>query len=296
MRTFDPAFQTHIETGQTSLCNCWIITKTNDKKLGFTDHDQAINFDGLEFHPSAGFSPTATVQKSESSIDTSDVMGWLDDNRIIASHIRDGQYAGAIVDTWKVNWGDSSVRHHFRRDIVGEITEKDGVFKAELRSQHIAFNQMRGRLYQRDCNANFGDAACAIDANDPLYSSNCVVSAPPVNNMLTVTGLEAREQNWANGGTLVWMSGERKNRSIRIVKHAKSTNEVTLFIEQFDNELVAVGDQVKVVVGCDKSFSTCMAKFSNQLNFQGFPHIPGEAFVLKYPTRENPLDGKVLVR
>ncbi|MEP0456366.1 MAG: phage BR0599 family protein, partial [Roseibium sp.] len=56
------------------------------------------------------------------------------------------------------------------------------------------------------------------------------------------------------------------------------------------------GTQIRVSAGCDKQVSTCRAKFANELNFQGFPHMPGTDFVLSYPTRntgEN--DGGVLV-
>lgn len=34
---------------------------------------------------------------------------------------------------------------------------------------------------------------------------------------------------------------------------------------------------------CDKRYSTCQSQFSNGLNFQGFPHIPGDDFLTLYP-------------
>ena len=47
---------------------------------------------------------------------------------------------------------------------------------------------------------------------------------------------------------------------------------------------VAVGDRVKLIVGCDKRFETCRGKFGNLVNFQGFPDIPQEEWVLIHPT------------
>ena len=38
---------------------------------------------------------------------------------------------------------------------------------------------------------------------------------------------------------------------------------------------LGVGDTVRLTPGCDKSFATCRDKFSNGVNFQGFPHMPG---------------------
>jgi uncharacterized phage protein (TIGR02218 family) len=36
-----------------------------------------------------------------------------------------------------------------------------------------------------------------------------------------------------------------------------------------------VGDGFTVTAGCDKSVKTCKAKFDNEVNFRGFPHVPG---------------------
>jgi uncharacterized phage protein (TIGR02218 family) len=43
-----------------------------------------------------------------------------------------------------------------------------------------------------------------------------------------------------------------------------------------------VGDQLALVAGCDKSFETWLAKFANQHNFRGFPHMPGNDVALAY--------------
>jgi uncharacterized phage protein (TIGR02218 family) len=47
---------------------------------------------------------------------------------------------------------------------------------------------------------------------------------------------------------------------------------------------IAVGDTFTVTAGCDKRFATCVQKFDNAVNFRGFPHIPGNDFVMSYPT------------
>jgi uncharacterized phage protein (TIGR02218 family) len=61
-------------------------------------------------------------------------------------------------------------------------------------------------------------------------------------------------------------------------------------------EQVALGAAVTLVAGCDRRFSTCAAKFGNALNFRGFPHVPGNDFVLRYPRSGDDLDGRALVR
>jgi len=54
------------------------------------------------------------------------------------------------------------------------------------------------------------------------------------------------------------------------------------------------GDRFRVVAGCDKTAETCRAKFSNFLNFRGFPHIPGDDWVTAYPKNGAVHDGSSL--
>lgn len=35
-----------------------------------------------------------------------------------------------------------------------------------------------------------------------------------------------------------------------------------------------------MTAGCDKSFATCRSKFGNGINFRGFPHLPGNDFIV----------------
>ena len=59
---------------------------------------------------------------------------------------------------------------------------------------------------------------------------------------------------------------------------------------------VGAGDLVRLEAGCDKRAETCKFKFSNFLNFRGFPDIPGEDWLMAYPTRATINDGRSLVR
>jgi uncharacterized phage protein (TIGR02218 family) len=44
--------------------------------------------------------------------------------------------------------------------------------------------------------------------------------------------------------------------------------------------IVAPGDAFVVTAGCDKSFATCRDRYGNFKNFRGFPHIPGNDFLV----------------
>ena len=54
---------------------------------------------------------------------------------------------------------------------------------------------------------------------------------------------------------------------------------------------LAPGDRVRITAGCDKRPENCRQKFSNFMNFRGFPHIPGEDWLLTYPRKGRHNDG-----
>ena len=54
---------------------------------------------------------------------------------------------------------------------------------------------------------------------------------------------------------------------------------------------VAAGDLVRLEAGCDKRAVTCRDKFSNFMNFRGFPHVSGEDWLVSYPVQGGAHDG-----
>jgi uncharacterized phage protein (TIGR02218 family) len=61
-------------------------------------------------------------------------------------------------------------------------------------------------------------------------------------------------------------------------------------------EPIASGDTFTVTAGCDKIFATCRDRFANTVNFRGFPHIPGNDFVVATPSVGAGNDGGSLRR
>ena len=215
MRTLDPAFRTHIESGATTLATCWRITRQDAAVLGFTDHDQTLGFGGTDYLPmlEGGEMPA----RLGAQVDTGEVLGVLRSDAIAEADIAAGLYDGAEIATWRVNWREVSQRVLLRRATIGEIVREDGQFRAELRSGQQALNRVRGRVYSPLCDAVLGDARCGVSHGHPQFGR-----------------------------------------------------------------------------GCDRQLATCRGRFGNVVNFRGFPHIPGNDFVLKYPRADEALDGGAL--
>ena len=80
-----------------------------------------------------------------------------------------------------------------------------------------------------------------------------------------------------------------------ISAHATEAGGVRLALWSPMPRLPVPGDQIAVTAGCDKAFASCMAKFANTLNFQGFPHLPGSDFAYGYADTDTVHDGRPIV-
>ncbi|MEQ8444503.1 MAG: DUF2163 domain-containing protein [Pelagibacterium sp.] len=292
MRQFGEEFATHIASGATTLCWCWRIVRTDGVTLGFSDHDAILGFGGTEFEPAHGLDGGETVQKLGAQTETAEVLGVLHSDAISEDDIALGRYDGARVESWRVNWRDVGQRELIRVDTIGEITREDGVFRAELRSGQHAMNAPRGRLYQHMCDARLGDGRCKKNIETGAFRGSAIVTGIADATSVVVSGLDGFGVGWFSHGVARWDTGRRVGIEETIVRH----DGATLGFDRPVGDWIEIGDTLTVYAGCDKRFATCGGKFANAINFQGFPHIPGNDFVLRYPGTEDRLDGRAVVR
>ena len=72
-------FLTHMQSGVTTVCRAWAITRRDGVTFGFTDHDLPLAFDGLSFKAETGLSAMALQQSTGLSVDNSEALGALSD-------------------------------------------------------------------------------------------------------------------------------------------------------------------------------------------------------------------------
>ncbi len=296
MRALDTGFAEHIAGCATTLCTCWRLTRTDGTVLGFTDHDAVLSFDGTSFEPASGGDSSDGTVKLGGATDTTDLVAVLTSEAISENDIRLGRYDRAVVQTYRVNWRDPEMRHLMRRDRIGEITLEDQVFRAELRSAQADLNRRQGRYYQALCSTRLGMAACGIDANDPAYRAAGAVLSVEGTRRLRVSGISGFAVGWFSFGRLTWSSGNKIDLGDSVATHGRDSEGDWFDLDNEISEWVASGDTFAVTAGCDRLFSTCRDRFGNSVNFRGFPHIPGNDFVLSYPKQGDALNGAPLVR
>ncbi|HHB82716.1 MAG TPA: DUF2163 domain-containing protein, partial [Devosia sp.] len=264
--------------------------------LGFTDHDVSIVFGGVSFVPAHGLDSSEISAKKGAQIDTSEVLGILHSSAISEDDISLGRFDSAKVTTYRVNWRNIWMREKMRVDTIGEIVRADGIFRAELRSQQQALNIVKGRRYQYLCDVMVGASRCGIDTQSSLYKGTGIVVSIESRTTLTLSGLGGFASGWFAMGRAIWTSGKRIQLNDGITSHKLSAGIAALGFSEPLGDWVKTGDSANVFVGCDRRFSTCKDKFSNEINYQGFPHIPGNDHVFSYLKSGDSLDGEAIIK
>jgi uncharacterized phage protein (TIGR02218 family) len=286
MRTLPVGLQAHLDTGTTTLCHCWRVTLKTHEKLGFTDHDMALVFDGTVFEADAGFTASNIESSLGLSVDNLDAEGALASARLDDVRLRSGDFDHAQIEIWRVNWSDVAQRVLMRKGHLGEVTYGDGAFKAEVRGLSHLLSQQKGRLYQFGCDAELGDARCGVSLAAAGFADAGVVVS--VEEAAVVLSGIAFVDDWATRGKISFTSGVSAGKSagVKRQRHAGALTRVELWAAlPFE---VAAGDAVVLTAGCDKQFVTCRTKFVNAANFRGFPHMPGTDFVARFATASDP--------
>ena len=285
----------HLQSGATTVARAWLLARRDGVTMGFTDHDRDLAFGGEVYRAGTGLTAKALQQTTGLSVDNTEAMGALSDAALTEDDILAGRFDAAEVTAWLVNWAFPDDRVMQFRGSLGEITRAGGAFQAELRGLTELLNQPQGRVIQRPCAAILGDGACRFNLTQPGYFSERAVEGVEEGRVFRWTAFTGFDDRWFERGRFRVLTGAAAG-VIGVVKNDRlgvARREVELWQAVLPG--VATGDMVRLEAGCDKRPETCRLKFGNFLNFQGFPHVPGEDWLASYPVRTALNNGGSLV-
>lgn len=282
---------THLASGLTTLCRCWAVTRRDGQVFGFTDHDGDLSFDGITFKADTGLTASALQQVTGLAVDNTEAIGALSDASVSEADIASGRFDHADVTYWLVNWQDPSERDVQFAGSIGEMKRADGAFYAELRGVSEALNKPLGRVFQKPCQAVLGDVACGVDLSAAGWRYDQPVQTVLEARVFHFAALTGVAPRWFERGRLEVLSGDAAG-AIGMIKNDTLLGDLRV-IELWEELRVPVGAgaSVRLEVGCDKRFETCRSRFANAANFRGFPHIPGEDWLMTYPAAGGANDG-----
>lgn len=279
MKNVSANMQALLQTDSYKLATCWQITLQNGNVLGYTDWDTDLSYGGVYFFANGGYTRSAISQMSDLSIPNMEVQGLLNSDSLNDDDLRNGvyDYAGVLIfmmvptDTNGATYGIIKLRKGW----LGQIKIADTAFTAEILGMTQLLGQNFIELFTLDCQADLGDSRCKFDLAGST-DTGAVATIVTARRSFTTTGLTGgRAPGYYNGGVLTWTSGGSNNNVGYTSSEIKSWDGTTFELYLPTNGTIAVTDAFTVTVGCDKTMTTCKAKFNNLLNHRGFPYLPG---------------------
>ena len=274
-----------------TLALCWRLLRTDGVVFGFTQHDTDLVFANVVHEAASGLD----VGKAEHALlprqSVTRLLGALSSEKITESDIAAGFYDQARIETWLVNWQDTSEAVLVDSGMIGEIRRSDQGFLVELRSLADQWQQPRGRLYQALCAVDLGDAQCKVDLKTAAYRCTGLVAGTDGQH-----GFSTPDQGHAAGlfdaGLVRFLSGPNQGVAMDIRSHSITAGMAFYELWRPLPAMLSGGDQFVVTAGCDKQIQTCRTRFHNQANYRGFPRMPGNDVLLRRVTDGTPgLDG-----
>lgn len=277
MRTIPDAFAARLAAGGTQFAHAWVLKRTDGVTMGFTDHDQDILVEDIKCIAATGLDAKDFTTEIGLAPGGGEVMGALQAASLSEVDIVGGAYDGAEVRLYLCDCETPYDAVLLDTFTIGEIKRDEMSFVAELRGIAHKLSEELGRSYQQRCDADFGDARCGIDLKRTDLTGTGQIDAMIVPGRFRVSGLASFQNGAFNNGTVIFKKWPARRFGVKL--HAITGQTITLDLWLAPDEL-AIGDSFSITMGCDKSFEMCSQRFSNALNYRGFPHMPGNQIVL----------------
>jgi uncharacterized phage protein (TIGR02218 family) len=268
------------------IANAYTFTLIDGTVLRYTDGDTNITYSGNTYSAGGQTGPYTAKQGQRP------VFKWVRglqvqtctfdiipgsatvNSQTFISAIRLGLFDGAQVSIdrfYMATYGNTSAG--LLNIFLGKIAEvKPGrdMINITLNGFTDILNQTMPRnLYQAGCVNTLFDASCTLNqasfATNGTASTGCTVSS--------INATLAQATGYFNQGKIKFTSGANNTFWRSVKSYTNGSPSVITLITPLPTA-PSNGDSFTIYPGCDKTLTTCTSKFSNQVNFRGFPFIP----------------------
>ena len=155
-----------LESEVLTLCLCWTLSRRDGFELRVTDHDRLLTIDGVEYEPGASVDGGRFTQSLDLKPGQGVASGALLSDAISDVDLKSGLWDGCRVQVFRADWQrtDLGLLYVWSGYLSDVQLSSSGQFEAELVSLKADLERPIGRVLQRQCDAQFGDARCGIDS------------------------------------------------------------------------------------------------------------------------------------
>jgi uncharacterized phage protein (TIGR02218 family) len=287
MRPLDPDIKAHLALTTTFLCVCVRIERVDGEIFAFTDHDQPVTVDGITYVAVRGVAMSAITTSSGLNVDTLEINGFL--GAVSEVSIKAGVWDAARVFVFEACWAapDSGI-NRLKRGIVGEVRYEVGTQRLfiEVRGISQLLQAAIGETCSPVCKADLYDARCKVVPIEGTWKFSNVVATKFISRReIEFAAVGSKPNYFFSNGSIECTFGNNEGIKREISGHVvQGSNAYVVLFEALPYDVAEGFDKFTLLAGCMKRFSEdCISKFSNKLNFRGFPHLPGPDSALEGP-------------
>jgi uncharacterized phage protein (TIGR02218 family) len=261
----------------TTLAFCWRIERRDGVTIGFTSHDRDLWIGGLAYRAAPGMLPSAIELSDGFDADMLSVGGALSSAAIREADLAAGRWDGAVVKLFMASWeAPDAAAVPVARGVLGDIRISGNGFETELRGAAALLDRPVVEQTSPECRASLGDRRCRVDMAGRVRITRVAVVSD--DETIEVESAAQGPDLYAYG-RLRWLGGANSGLESAILSSAGAV----VRLREPPPRVAAAGDLIELREGCDKRFSTCIARFANAENFRGEPHLPGIDLLTRYP-------------
>jgi uncharacterized phage protein (TIGR02218 family) len=148
---------------------------------------------------------------------------------------------------------------------LDELTRSSAKLTVNAGTAYLSM-QLPALILQPGCTNTLFDARCGL--LKASFANNLAVQAGSTANKIITAS--AQPDTYFDNGQLVFTSGPNAGL-------VKAVRQYLSGLMSFNSPLPYApnaGDAFTAYPGCDKTQTTCSAKFTNLVNFEGFPYVP----------------------
>lgn len=270
MRTIPANLQADIENGTIALL--FKISCQNGTEYFLCDHEMPLTVDGDTYEPTPGLGRLKYTSTSDMQVTNQELGATIID--LPEEDLLGGVFDSAEVEASWCSWKNPSYgKMVVFKGNIGEVGWDENGFKADVVSVMKQLERNIGYVYTSSCRHElFGSAgpgrigACTLSAS--AFTHTGTITAISVNKWKFTVSISQADDYFSNG-VITFTSGNNAGLSATVKKQTGQAIEL-LLPSAFG---LQVGDAVTMIAGCDKTLNTCRDRFSNAINFGGFPHI-----------------------
>ena len=275
MRTIPIVIQAELDSGSPRIARLVKLICKDTTTFGFTDHEVQLTVGGQLYKPAPALFSVKYVATSSTEVSSQNMSaGWVD---LPENDLRGGKIDNAkIIASW-CSWANPGGGEFvvFSGNI-GEITYDESGFNVDIVSFMKALERNIGHSYTSTCRHKL------FSQPGPGTLGGCMLSPSAFTFAGAITEVNipkwkfgfsgaalGKGDGYFSAGQITFTSGFNTGLSSIVKMHA--TERFELFLPAAF--ILPVGTTFTVQAGCDKTMTTCKAKFNNVLNHGGFPNI-----------------------